>query len=110
MTKTHKPSEAAGDPEPPGGELKLAVQDFLGPKQASGRAKRNTAKEARKLPDTPIKVGSMQARIAELLVPNAKHITNTKSGQMRKEQPQLVIDSIRKIVDAVRGGSRQLAR
>jgi len=36
-------------------------------KQASGRAKRNTAKEARKLSDTPTKVGSTQARIAELL-------------------------------------------
>jgi pimeloyl-ACP methyl ester carboxylesterase len=37
------------------------------------------------------------------LVPNAKHITNTNSGhEVHKEQPQLVIDSIREVVDAVR--------
>jgi pimeloyl-ACP methyl ester carboxylesterase len=37
------------------------------------------------------------------LVPDAKHITNTNSGhEIHKEQPQLVIDSIRNIVDAVR--------
>ena len=46
-----------------------------------------------------------QARLAEL-VPNAKHITNTNSGhEIHKEQPGLVIDSIREIVDAVRSGS-----
>ena len=45
------------------------------------------------------------------LVPNAKHITDTNSGhEIHKERPQLVIDSIRQVVDAVRGGSRQLAR
>jgi hypothetical protein len=45
------------------------------------------------------------------LVPNAKHITDRNSGhEIHKEQPQLVIDSIRQVVDAVRGGSRQLAR
>jgi hypothetical protein len=45
------------------------------------------------------------------LVPNAKHITDTSSGhEIHKEQPQLVIDSVRQVVDAVRGGSRQLAR
>jgi hypothetical protein len=42
------------------------------------------------------------------LVPNAKHITNTNSGQeIHKEQPQLVIDAIRQVVEAVRS---QLAR
>jgi pimeloyl-ACP methyl ester carboxylesterase len=45
------------------------------------------------------------------LVPNAKHITNTNSGhEIHKEQPQLVIDAIRQVVEAVRSGDRQLAR
>ena len=45
-----------------------------------------------------------QAKLAAL-VPNAKHITNTNSGhEIHKEQPGLVIDSIREIVDAVRSG------
>jgi pimeloyl-ACP methyl ester carboxylesterase len=43
-----------------------------------------------------------QERLARL-VPNAKHITNTHSGhEIHKEQPQLVVDSIRKIVETVR--------
>jgi len=47
-----------------------------------------------------------QDRLAKL-VPNAKHITNTNSGhEIHKEQPQLVIDAIRAVVDAVRSGSR----
>ncbi len=45
------------------------------------------------------------------LVPNAKHSTNTNSGhEIHKEQPQLVIDAIRQVVEAVRSGDRQLAR
>lgn len=45
------------------------------------------------------------------LVPNAKHITNTNSRhEIHKEQPQLVIDSIREVVQAVRGGSWPPAR
>jgi pimeloyl-ACP methyl ester carboxylesterase len=41
------------------------------------------------------------------LVPNAKHITKTNSGhEIHKEQPQLVIDAIREVVEAVRGGRR----
>jgi pimeloyl-ACP methyl ester carboxylesterase len=48
-----------------------------------------------------------QERLTKL-VPNAKHISNTNSGhEIHKEQPQLVIDAIRQVVDAVRGGSRQ---
>jgi hypothetical protein len=44
-------------------------------------------------------------------VADAKHITDTNSGhEIHKEQPQLVIDAIREVVDAVRGGRRQLAR
>jgi len=46
-----------------------------------------------------------------LLVPNAKHITNTNSGhEIHKEQPQLVIEAIREVVEAVRSGSPQIAR
>jgi len=38
-------------------------------------------------------------------VPMARHVTNTDSGhEIHKEQPQLVIDSIRAVVDAVRAG------
>ena len=48
-----------------------------------------------------------QQKLAQL-VPNAKHITNTNSGhEIHKEQPQLVIDSICEIVDAVRSASGQ---
>jgi hypothetical protein len=46
-----------------------------------------------------------QQKLAEL-VPNAKHITNTNSGhEIHKEQPQLVVEAIRDVVDAVRSGS-----
>ena len=46
-----------------------------------------------------------QERLAKL-VPNAKHITNTNSGhEIHKEQPQLVIDAIREVVEAVRNPS-----
>jgi pimeloyl-ACP methyl ester carboxylesterase len=48
-----------------------------------------------------------QERLARL-VPNAKHITNTNSGhEIHKEQPQLVINAIRQVIDAVRSGSRR---
>jgi pimeloyl-ACP methyl ester carboxylesterase len=51
-----------------------------------------------------------QERLAKL-VPNAKHITDTNSGhEIHKEQPQLVIDAIREVVDAVRSAGRQPAR
>jgi pimeloyl-ACP methyl ester carboxylesterase len=47
-----------------------------------------------------------QERLAKL-VPNAKHITKTNSGhEIHKEQPQLVIDAIRAVVEAVRSGKR----
>ncbi len=46
---------------------------------------------------------------AQELVPSAKHITNTNSGhEIHKEQPQLVIDAIRQVVEAVRGDNSQL--
>jgi hypothetical protein len=45
------------------------------------------------------------------LCPNEKHITNTNSGhEIHKEQPQLVIDAIREVVEAVRSGKRQLTQ
>ena len=51
-----------------------------------------------------------QARLAAL-VPGAKHITNTNSGhEIHKEQPQLVTDAIREVVEAVRSGSPQVPR
>jgi hypothetical protein len=51
-----------------------------------------------------------QAKLAQLVV-GAKHVTNTNSRhEIHKEQPQLVIDSIREVVDAVRSRSGQLAR
>ena len=44
-----------------------------------------------------------QARLATL-VPDAKHIVHTNSGhEIHKEQPQLVIDAIREVVEAARG-------
>jgi len=47
-----------------------------------------------------------QEQLAKL-VPNAKHITNTNSGhEIHKEQPRLVIDAIREIVEAVRKEKR----
>ena len=50
-----------------------------------------------------------QDRLAKLL--NAKHVTDTNSGHViQMEQPQLVIDSIRQVVEAVRTGSYQVAR
>jgi pimeloyl-ACP methyl ester carboxylesterase len=46
-----------------------------------------------------------QEKLAQL-VPNSKHITNTNSGhEIQKERPQLVINSIREVVDAVRRGA-----
>jgi hypothetical protein len=43
-----------------------------------------------------------QAKLAET-VPGAKHITGTDSGhEIHKDQPRLVLDSIREVVDAVR--------
>ena len=51
-----------------------------------------------------------QERLARL-VPNAKHITDTNSGhEIHKDQPQLVVDAIREVVEAVRSGSRPPAR
>lgn len=49
-----------------------------------------------------------QARLATL-VPGARHIENTDSGhEIHREQPQLVIDAIVAVVDAVRAGRTSL--
>ena len=69
-------------------------------------------------PDTPPDVGYVTDRAqkvaqAELAasVPGARHVTKTDSGhEIHKDQPQLVIDSIRDVVDAVRAGRTELAR
>jgi hypothetical protein len=51
-----------------------------------------------------------QQQLAQLL-PDTPHLTATNSSHyVQIEQSQLVIDAIRQVVDAVRGGSRQLAR
>lgn len=63
--------------------------------------------------DTPINFGPIvfqahltgQERLARLL--NARQITNTHAGHyIQTEQPQLVIDSIREVVDKVRVGKQ----
>ena len=50
-----------------------------------------------------------QDRLAKVL--NAKHVSDTNSGHaIQMEQPQLVIDAIRHVIEAVRSGSHQMAR
>ena len=67
--------------------------------------------------DTPRDFGTVieganktaQASLARL-VPGAKHITETHSGHDRMiDQPQLVTDAIRTVVDAVRRGDARLS-
>jgi D-alanyl-D-alanine carboxypeptidase len=49
-----------------------------------------------------------QDRLAKIF--NAKHVSNTNSGHViQMEQPQLVVDAIRQVVEAVRSGSGQVA-
>jgi pimeloyl-ACP methyl ester carboxylesterase len=64
-------------------------------------------------PDTPPDFGYVidaaqkpaQEDLAKL-VPNAEHITETNSGHdIHNEQPQLVVDAIRQVVEAARNGS-----
>ena len=55
-------------------------------------------------PETWTAWRTAQDRLAKLL--NAKHVTDTNSGHViQMEQPQLVIDAIRQVVEAVRSGS-----
>jgi pimeloyl-ACP methyl ester carboxylesterase len=52
---------------------------------------------------------SAHDRLAKLL--KAKQITDTNSGHViQMEQPQLVVDAIRQVVEAVRSGSHQVGR
>lgn len=51
-----------------------------------------------------------QATLAAL-VPGARHVTNTNSGHnIHREQPQLVVEAIRDVVDAIRHGRDALVR
>jgi pimeloyl-ACP methyl ester carboxylesterase len=51
-----------------------------------------------------------QAKLAAL-VPGARHVTNTNSGHnIHREQPQLVVEAIQDVVDAVRAKRDTLAR
>jgi pimeloyl-ACP methyl ester carboxylesterase len=68
-------------------------------------------------PDTPPDFGYVidsankiaQANLAKL-VPGARHVTDAHSGHnMMIDQPQLVIDAIREVVDAVRNGDSRLS-
>jgi pimeloyl-ACP methyl ester carboxylesterase len=75
---------------------------------AEGRLPANVPTDFGYVTDSAQKVP--QKKLAQL-VPNAKHITNTNSGhEIHKERPQLVIDAIREVVDAVRSGNWQPAR
>lgn len=67
-------------------------------------------------PDTPPDFGYVtdraqkqaQAQLAAS-VPGARHVTDTDSGhEIHKDQPQLVIDSIRDVVEAVRAGQSEM--
>ncbi len=67
-------------------------------------------------PDTPPDFGYVidaaqkpaQEDLAKL-VPNAKHITQTNSGHdIQNEQPQLVIDAIRQVVDVARNDAEKV--
>lgn len=68
-------------------------------------------------PDIPPDFGYVTDRAAKASqaslaasVPGARHVTETDSGhEIHKEQPQLVIDSIRDVVEAVRAGRTEMA-
>ena len=54
-------------------------------------------------------VANRQDRLAKIL--NAKHVSDTNSGHViQMEQPQLVVDAIREVVEAVRRGNHQVVR
>ena len=69
---------------------------------AAGMLAKDTPHDAGYITDAAQNVA--QAKLAQL-APGAKHVTKTDSGhEIHKEQPQLVIDAIREVVDAVRKG------
>jgi pimeloyl-ACP methyl ester carboxylesterase len=50
-----------------------------------------------------------QDRLAKVL--NAKHISDTNSGHaIQMEQPQLVIDAIREVIETIRNRKRSVTR
>jgi pimeloyl-ACP methyl ester carboxylesterase len=63
-------------------------------------------------PDTPPDAGYVTDRAAKVAqanlaaaVPGARHLTDTDSGhEIHKDQPQLVVDQVRDVVEAVRAG------
>jgi pimeloyl-ACP methyl ester carboxylesterase len=67
-------------------------------------------------PDTPPDVGYVTDRAQKVahanlaaLVPGSKHVTKTDSGHViHLDNPQLVTDAIREVVDAVRAGKTAL--
>jgi pimeloyl-ACP methyl ester carboxylesterase len=67
-------------------------------------------------PDTPLDVGYVTDRTQKVahanlaaLVPGSKHVTKTESGHViHHDNPQLVTDTIREVVDAVRAGRTAL--
>jgi hypothetical protein len=73
--------------------------------------------ESRLAPTTPPDIGYMTDRAQKVAqaepaaaVPGSRHVKNTDSGhEIHKDQPQLVIDSIRDVADAVRAGRTHLA-
>jgi pimeloyl-ACP methyl ester carboxylesterase len=73
-------------------------------------------KDGRLPPDTPPDVGYVTDRAAKVsqaklasAVPGSRHVTRTDSGhEIHKDQPQLVLDSIRAVVDAARAGKAEL--
>jgi pimeloyl-ACP methyl ester carboxylesterase len=69
---------------------------------AAGLLTKDTPPDAGYITDAAQKIA--HAKLAAL-VPGAKHVTKTDSGhEIHKQQPQLVIDAIREVVDAVRKG------
>ena len=67
-------------------------------------------------PDTPPDAGYVTDRAAKVSqaelaaeVPGARHLTDTDSGhEIHKDQPRLVIDQVRDVVEAVRAGRTEL--
>jgi pimeloyl-ACP methyl ester carboxylesterase len=96
-----------GDADPPLPELPTIVL-------SAGKSWQPAAVDAqRKAADSAQVTFSNWLAVQDLLAAclNAKHIKDTKSGHnVYLYEPQLVIDSIREVVEAVRSGSRQLAR
>ena len=74
---------------------------------------REMVADGRMPPGVPPEFGDITDRAARAAqaglaasVPGARHVTHTDSGhEIHKDQPQLVIDAVRDVVDAVRAGA-----